>query len=130
GRKYHLRQANTIAEYARNTWRCRPDTHFVGSAYFREARIANPYFNRRLAIDRNGHFKNDLLYGGPETFGQVGQHSVRGVITDPEFRRRWLAGPDTITDTKDNPLRYCLRYDRALIASSGTLSTAWSFASA
>lgn len=130
GRKYHLRQVKTLAEYALNTWQQHPNTHFVGSAYFREARIANPYFNRRLAIDREGNFKNDLLYGGPETFGQVGQHSITAVIVDPKFRRRWLAGPDTITETKDNPLRYCLRYDRALSASAGTAATVWSFASA
>lgn len=125
GRKYYLRKVSTVAEYARKTWQQHPDTHFVGPTYFREARVANPYFNRRLAIDRGGAFKNDLLYGGQETFGVIGQRPIAEVIADPPFQARWQAGPDAIAETKDNPFRYCLRYDRALTINSGSMAS-WS----
>ena len=128
-RKYHLRTVNNLMDYAKKTWEANADTHFVGPAYFREARVANPYFNRRLAIDRQGNFKNDLLYGGEESFGSVGKRAIQEVITDSKFQRRWLASPDTIMETAGNPMRYCLRYDRAIVANSDGAST-WSFSQA
>ncbi len=129
GQQYHLRRALTIGEYARKTWELHPDTNFVGPNYFREAKVANPYFNRRLAIDPAGNFKNDLLYGGKDTFGKVGERPIREVIADPNFQRRWQAGPDAIAQTKSNPLRYCIRYDRPIEADPSN-PAAWSFASA
>lgn len=129
GRKYYLRKAKTLADYAAKTWQLHQQTHFVGPAYFREAQIANPYFNRRLAIDSNGNFKNDLLYGGQENFGKIGKRSIAAVITDPEFQKRWFAGPDKIKDVVDNPLRYCLRYDRPIKANSD-VAESWSFSEA
>lgn len=128
GRTYHLRRVTSLKAYAESTWQQRPDAHFIGPSYFREALSANPFFNRRLAVDRTGSFRNDLLYGGQETYGKVGARSVAEVLADGEFLARWKAGPDTITNVKGNPLRYCLRYDRALVRSSAAGS--WAFASA
>ncbi|SEP76668.1 hypothetical protein [Neolewinella agarilytica] len=125
-RQYYLRCANTLMDYAKKTWELRPNVHFVGPAYFRESRVANPYFNRRLAIDSQGYFKNDLLYGGQETFGKIGQRTIKEVIIDPQFQQRWRANPDVISDTSSNPLRYCLRYDRAIEADAKD-PTNWSF---
>ncbi|MEL7161169.1 MAG: hypothetical protein AAFN92_10460 [Bacteroidota bacterium] len=129
GKRYHLRKAPTLAEYARRTWQRNPQTHFVGPAYFREARVANPYFNRRLAVTAEGRFKNDLLYGGAEDFGRVGARPIAEVIADPVFRERWFASPDKITETKGDPMRYCLRYDRA-IRRAATGGAEWSFSAA
>lgn len=125
-RKYHLRVVNNLTDYAKKTWEAHSDTHFVGPAYFREARVANPYFNRRLAIDRQGNFKNDLLHGGEESFGSLGKRAIQEVIKDAQFQQRWLAGPDKIADTLGNPMRYCLRYDRAINVNPADIST-WSF---
>jgi hypothetical protein len=128
GRSYHLRQVNDLKGYAAATWRQRPAAHFVGPAYFREASYANPFFNRRIAVDRQGDFRNDLLHGGGQTYGRVGERSVAEVIGDGAFLARWKAGPDVIANVQSNPLRYCLRYDRALLRSPET--GAWAFASA
>lgn len=128
GRNYHLRRFSDLKEYATTTWEHHPSAHFVGSAYFREARSANPYFNRRIAVDRGGYFRNDLLYGGAETFGCIGERSVVEVLKDEGFIARWTARPDVITCVKNNPLRYCLRYDRALVKSP--VAGEWSFAKA
>lgn len=125
-RKYHLRTVKNLSEYATKTWELRPNVHFVGPAYFRESRVANPYFNRRLAIDSKGYFKNDLLYGGQETFGRVGDRPIKETINDPIFQQRWWANPDRITETAGDPLRYCLRYDRAITADPKD-PTSWSF---
>lgn len=128
GRSYHLRKVTDLKAYAEATWKQRPDAHFVGPAYFREARSANPFFNRRLAVDRKGNFRNDLLHGGHETFGRVGERSIAEVLADGKFLAKWKAGPDAIASVKNNPLRYCLRYDRALVRNSA--ADAWTFASA
>jgi|GEM_PF-4193064 hypothetical protein len=127
GRSYHLRRVTDLKAYAAATWRQHPDAHFVGPAYFREARVANPFFNRRIAVDCAGNFRNDLLHGGDQTYGRVGECSVTDVLANPEFLARWKAGPDAIANVRSNPLRYCLRYDRALVRSPGD---DWAFASA
>jgi len=127
-RKYYLRKVDQLTDYAKKTWKFRPDTHFVGPAYFREARIANPYFNRRLAIDRWGNFKNDLIHGGQDSFGKIGQRTINNVLKDPQFLERWFAGPDAIVETSDNPFRYCLRYDRAICRDDA--AKGWSFSAA
>lgn len=128
GRAYHLRRVTDLKAYAEATWQQRPDAHFVGPAYFRQARSANPFFNRRIAVDRAGCFRNDLLYGSHQSYGRVGERSVAEVLADGEFLARWKAGPDAIASVRNNPLRYCLRYDRALVRSAE--AGGWAFASA
>ena len=114
--------ARNVREFAR-----RPDPRrpiFVAHNYFWQAQTANPYFNRRVGIDTAGRIRNDLLHA-TEAFGVIGVANVRETMAQPDFQRLWSARPDDIAEVADDPLRYCLPYDRPLryCAAEGT----WKF---
>jgi hypothetical protein len=91
----------------------REQQYIISSTYFREALVANPYFNRRVAVDAQGGIRNDLLHA-TTVFGQVGTDSIETVIHREAFRARWRAKPDTIRQVRNAAERYCLPYDRPL----------------
>lgn len=82
------------------------DTYIISIAYFTEALQHNPYYNRKVAIDRLGNIRNCLLH--KNAFGNVNTHNLQQVTETEAFRDLWYASHDKIEGIRDSELRYCM----------------------
>ncbi|HJT72587.1 MAG TPA: hypothetical protein VJ720_01190 [Chitinophaga sp.] len=80
------------------------DKHVINMHYFMEAQQHNPYFNRRVYIDKWGNIRNSQSDG--KVFGNVNDHVLSTVIRSSEFREKWLISPDKVPRAQRDPLRY------------------------
>ncbi|PWK23908.1 SPASM domain peptide maturase of grasp-with-spasm system [Arcicella aurantiaca] len=79
--------------------------YIVNINYFSEALHFNPFYNRKVCIDKEGNIKNDLREN--HAWGNVEKDNLLKVIDSEEFKSIWEASPDKIEGLKDSPLRYC-----------------------
>ena len=80
--------------------------YVVNLQYFTESQHHNPYYNRKVAISRNGQIKNCLQLA--ESHGQVTTDGLVNVVHRLSFQELWFSAPDCIKDIQDSPLRYGL----------------------
>jgi SPASM domain peptide maturase of grasp-with-spasm system len=79
--------------------------YIVNINYFSEALHFNPFYNRKVCIDKVGKVKNDLRDN--HNWGNIEKDDLLKVIDSEEFKSIWEASPDKIEGLKDSPLRYC-----------------------
>ena len=74
--------------------------------YFILAHSFNPYYYKRLCIDRLGCIKNCLK--NEQTFGNIMDKNIDilSIINSCDFQYLWKCTCDRIIEIKDNPLRY------------------------
>lgn len=74
--------------------------------YFLLSHSFNPYFYKRLCIDKDGNIKNCLKID--QVYGNISDKNIDifAVINSPSFQRLWKCTCDHILEIKDNPLRY------------------------
>lgn len=74
--------------------------------YFILAHSFNPYYYKRLCIDRLGNIKNCLK--NEQIFGNVNNNDtdIFSIINSPAFQYLWKCTSDRIIEIKDNPLRF------------------------
>lgn len=74
--------------------------------YFILAHFFNPYYYKRLCIDRLGNIKNCLK--NEKTFGNIMNKDldILSIINSSSFQHLWKCTNDRIIEIKDNPLRY------------------------
>jgi SPASM domain peptide maturase of grasp-with-spasm system len=78
--------------------------YIVNRSYFMESQHYNPYYNRKVCIDRFGNIKNSLTQD--YDFGNVNQQSLKDVVMSENFQTLWHAKPDRVMELKDSALRY------------------------
>ncbi len=86
--------------------------YVINTQYFTEALRHNPYYNRKVAVDRYGRIKNCLQLA--TTYGNVALDSLSDVVQQPDFQELWFSAPDCILEVQDSPLRYGLYLPYAL----------------
>ncbi len=74
--------------------------------YFILAHSFNPYYYKRLCIDKFGNIKNCLKNN--QTFGNIMDKdmNILSIINSSSYRQLWKCTADRIIEIKDNPLRY------------------------
>jgi hypothetical protein len=72
--------------------------------YFLEAKTKNPYYNKRLCINKEGDIMNCLKNN--EKFGNINHDNVEEIVRSEQFQKLWNVTHDAIIDVRDNPLRY------------------------
>lgn len=80
--------------------------YIVNREFFCESLRYNPWYNRKVCIDRYGNIKSDLKH--PQSFGRLPMQTLEQVISLPGFRALWHAGPDKIPSAKHSELRYAM----------------------
>lgn len=79
--------------------------YIVNINYFSEALHFNPFYNRKVCIDKEGNIKNDLRDN--HNWGKIGENDLIEVVDSQGFKSIWEVSPDKIEGLKDSPLRYC-----------------------
>ena len=79
--------------------------YIVNINYFSEALHFNPFYNRKVCIDKEGKIKNDLRDN--HNWGKIYENDLIEVVDSQGFKSIWDASPDKIEGLKDSPLRYC-----------------------
>lgn len=74
--------------------------------YFLLSHSFNPYYYKRLCIDKEGYIKNCLK--NDQIYGNIRDKDIDiiAVINSPSFQKLWGCTCDHILEIKDNPLRY------------------------
>lgn len=72
--------------------------------YFILSHLYNPYYYKRLCIDKDGYLMNCLK--NRKHFGNILNDDIQEIIQQEDFRCLWHASHDKITNIKDSPLRY------------------------
>ncbi|WP_134087776.1 hypothetical protein [Olivibacter sp. XZL3] len=78
----------------------------VSRRFYSEALQFNPYYHRRIAIDRWGYIRHDL--GHHLEYGHIHECSIQQVYNSPTFRECWTANADRIEELQDDPCRYAI----------------------
>ena len=76
----------------------------VQRRFFCEALHFNPYFNRKVVIDKSGFLRNDLYQRAH--FGNVQSTDLIQLPKDDSFTELWHACADKVLPLKHDPLRY------------------------
>lgn len=96
-----IKQSYDITKSMNNSYQ---DELVLNLRFFIEAHYRNPYYNKRLCIDRYGNIMNCLK--NKRIFGNINDSKLEDIITHTDFRELWHVTPDMITNIRDNPLRY------------------------
>jgi SPASM domain peptide maturase of grasp-with-spasm system len=80
------------------------DKYIIYIEFFMESIHHNPYYNRKVCIDKNGYFRNCLTHS--VEFGHVNTRQLSQVIADKQFTDLWYACNDKIMGIRDSPFRY------------------------
>lgn len=72
--------------------------------YFYECQEYNPYYNKKVSIDRKGDIKNCIK--NKAVFGNILYNKLEAVIQSQAFREFWFVSHDRILEIKDSELRY------------------------
>ena len=80
------------------------EKYIVNMSYFTESQQFNPFYNRKICIDKVGNIKNSL--NNPAHFGNVNTHKIKEVISSDSFQKLWHACPNKIIGLRDSALRY------------------------
>lgn len=78
----------------------------INFPFFTESLSFNPFYNKKIAIDRNGFIKNDLSL--QENFGNVRELDIEKMVLNSSFSRFWEINVDCIEAIKDSELRYAI----------------------
>ncbi|MDR2906869.1 MAG: grasp-with-spasm system SPASM domain peptide maturase [Bacteroidales bacterium] len=76
----------------------------VNIDFFTEAQKHNPFFNRKLYIDKGGFVKNALEH--QSSFGHVLYDDIDKIIKSKKFQKYWTVSKDKIQVCKDCEFRY------------------------
>ena len=90
---YEITTANIDRKYLINNIR-----------YFYECQKFNPYYNKKVSIDRLGNIKNCIK--NRAVFGNVNNDELSNIISTKDFQEFWEVTHDKIIDIKDSELRY------------------------
>ena len=71
--------------------------------YF-ECQKYNPYYNKKVAITKNGDIKNCIK--NKAVFGNIEKTTIESIVTKESFQEFWTASHDKIVGIKDSELRY------------------------
>ena len=75
--------------------------------FFCESQKFNVALNRKVCIDNGGYYKNFLSH--KDVHGNFNTKSIKEIINDKEFTRKWFINNDNIDICKDCQFRYiCL----------------------
>lgn len=89
----------------------------VNVDFFCEAQQFNVGLNRKVCIDNDGNFKNFLAH--KNVYGNFNKKSIKKLIADNQFTKKWFINNDNIDICKDCQFRYsCL--DNSDIEFNGT----------
>ena len=88
------------------------DSYYISLPFFRESKLFNPYYNKKVCIASDGSIKNCLMH--TKSYGNLAINSLDEVINQESFRALWHASHDKILGIKDSPLRYCQLYSSNL----------------
>ncbi len=81
---------------------------FVNLRYFTEAKRYNPFYYKKISINKKGEIKNNLIC--KESFGKYcpSKNPLQRIINNKSFTKYWEVGVDKIEDIKDSELRYAI----------------------
>ncbi len=89
------------------------DRYIVNIDYFHEAQEFHPLLNRRVCLDENGFWKNDLYY--KQNHGHISDIALGELISLESFTKWWRINPDKIVDLKASSRRYAVLPIKPLI---------------
>jgi SPASM domain peptide maturase of grasp-with-spasm system len=72
--------------------------------FYLEALHFNPYYNKKVSIDKKGNIKNTL--DADVVFGHVGNDRIGDIISSPGFQELWHVTGDRIVEQHTSPFRY------------------------
>lgn len=82
------------------------DEYIIYVDFFSESINHNPYYNKKVCIDKNGNIKNCLSH--KNSFGNIKHDSLKEIIQTKDFQDLWFASNDKIEEFKDSPFRYIM----------------------
>ena len=102
----------TTADYETLITRNFPkDVLIVNMPYFSESHDYNPYYNKKICVDKNGNIKNCLRH--KKTFGNIdNSNEILNIHNNDDFTFLWKIKPDLIEGVKESELRYCTLYSQ------------------
>lgn len=84
--------------------------------FFIESQFCNPFFYKRVNIDKVGNIKNFFAF--KNHFGNVNYDKLSEVVLSEKFQSLWYITNDHILEIKDSAFRYCYAIMGELIESS------------
>ena len=89
----------------RNTHRNIPkDKFIIYIEFFTESIKYNPYYNRKVCIDKDGYLRNCLTH--KKEFGNISTRNITDLLKDEAYTDLWYACNDKILEIQDSPFRY------------------------
>lgn len=87
-----------------------PNNFVVNIKFFSEAKIANPFFNKKISIMSDGAIKNTP--SSPTLYGNIKNENLKEVMRSKEIQFFWYSKKDQIEGCKDCEFRYMCPDDR------------------
>lgn len=87
--------------------------HIINQQFFMESLLFNPYYNRKIVIDRFGNLKNDL--GHERHFGNINHISITDTLANTALTTLWSASADKIVEHCQSAMRYAMLITEDLI---------------
>lgn len=72
--------------------------------YVSESKLYNTYYNRKIAISKDGYIKNSL--NQEKQYGNVQNNEIKNIVESIEFQHLWAINKDEIEICKDCEYRY------------------------
>jgi len=100
--------------YSSNRCGCISKENFtVNFTLYTESQKFNTCLNRKIGIDSFGNIKN--CPASKESFGKIGQKSIKKIVQTRDFQAKWQIKKDEITVCKDCEFRHICVDCRALL---------------
>lgn len=81
---------------------------YINIKHYSEAQHFNPFYNKKISIDKNGFIRNNLIckidYG---LYCSI-TNPISEIIKNKEFTKYWKINSDMIEDVRDSELRYAI----------------------
>jgi len=81
--------------------------------FFIEVKNRNPFYYKKVSIDKYGNIKNFL--SNTKIYGNIKNDSLIDICSLSDFKSVWYATNDKIDQIKDSPMRYCYSITDELI---------------
>nr|WP_321247302.1 hypothetical protein [uncultured Psychroserpens sp.] len=82
------------------------DEYIIYVDFFSESIKYNPYYNKKVCIDKEGYIKNCLSH--KNRFGNIKHDNLKEIIQTEDFQDLWFACNDKIEEFKGSPFRYIM----------------------
>lgn len=91
----------------------------INHHYYTQCQNNNPFYFKKVSIDRVGFLKNNLIDKANYGLYKSGNNVLTRLTKNPTFTRFWYVKPDLIENIKDSELRYAMFLTNELIEDNG-----------